>query len=490
MSPTEQKEFIIKQRSAGVPDEQILATIQSASQPAPQRSGAGEILPTAFSIGGAIGGGFAGALGGPLGAFAGGVAGATAGGALGETIQQGIEKKYGQRADFNVGQVAAQGAISGGLQVLGAGIAKLGGTALKVARPNLVQFVSKLSGYADDVVERALQRTPGAVEGVSRGEPALVNIVNRMATKVSQLGASALEESRTVVSNLNKLSVLPNLPGTTQSVLKNSFNFVNKITNELRTKYNIGVRGGQLMFDRANLPSNIVSGTDKATIQSAFNSVATIRENVSIKHIQSVLERLLVLRSKTPSGSPTGPETKRIVGVMIDNIVDFVERVPAGFGRGYVEYAQFLKQNLPKRVLINEAKELFGVTSKISAKTVSQIEKRLLQMYNTGNLAVRELAEKVGGEVGEDVGGTVAGTLINTGDQISVRAPQLTTRGLVEKAAEFVPRSIVKSYISTGTLSGDMLNNPVLKYAAKVMGISVKALIQEIANLSANKTTR
>lgn len=491
MTLEQQKQYITEQRKKGVSDSQIVAALNGQNQPGPQRSVAGELLPTAFSIGGGILGGIGGSLGGPAGTVAGGVAGAAAGGALGEAVQEGIERRYGQRSELNPGQIAAQGAISGGLQLAGAGIGKLAGFGLKVARPTLVSWTSKLSGYADDVVERALQRTPGAVTATKEGEPALRDIVVSTAKGVSDLAKKTVAETKETVANLNKVSVQQGLPGTKSSLLGESKNFVRQTVDALRSRYNIGVnREGELIFDRPNVPSNIVSASDKGAIQSAYDSIRSVTNNVSIRHVDAVLERLMVLRAKTPAGTPTGAETKAIISEMMDDVVDFLGSVPKGYGRGYPEYVQFLKDNLPKRVLINDAKELFGSSANLSPKEVSQIEKRLLQLYNTGNLAMREAAEEVGGEIGQDIVGTAAGTLIKTGDQMSVRAPNLTTRGLFEKAASALPRSIVRSYITTGKMTSEITGNPIVGFLVSATGLTAKAIMQEIANLAADKTVR
>lgn len=173
---------------------------------------------------------------------------------------------------------------------------------------------------------------------------------------------------------------------------------------------------------------------------------------------------------------------------MSDTVVDFVKSIPRGYGQGYAKYASFLEENLPKRIMISDAKEIFGGSEHLSPKEVSQITKRMLQLYNTGNLAVREFAENVGSTIKQDITGTSAGTLLKTGDQQSVRAPNLTARGFAEKAFNYIPREVVKKYIETGNLVGEF--STTVDTLAKVAGVSVKALMTELANLMSNKTTR
>ena len=76
------------------------------------------------------------------------------------------------------------------------------------------------------------------------------------------------------------------------------------------------------------------------------------------------------------------------------------------------------------------------------------------------------------------------------GEAISVRAPNLTRRGLVEKALEAIPRAALNNFVKTGKLTGELLNSKIVERTAKALGISVKALIQEMVNLAENKTTK
>lgn len=488
MNPQQQAQFIQQQRSQGISDDQILASLNQSSSPAPQRSGAGEILPTVFSVAGGIGGGALGSFGGPVGTFAGGVAGASAGGALGERIQQGIEQAYGQRQKINSGQIAAQGALSGVTQAVGGALFK--GASLvgsKVAKPVFLKVMSKLSGFDDNVLTKALTRSQGVVQGLREGESALKDVVIKTSEGVSNLAKETLKDSSRAIADFSKLAKITG-PGLKREILNTGKNFLKKTTDSLRANYNIGVRGnGELLFDRGERLSNIVTGGDKSTIQTAYNAIRTIPNKLNIPHVDSVLERLIVLRSKTPTGTPTGPETRRIVGEMSENVIDFVKSIPPTFGRGWGEYAQFLEQNLPKRVMISDAKEIFG-SGRLSPKEVSQVTKRVLQLFNTGNLAQREFAEQVGKQVGQEITETGAGTLMNTGGQVSVRAPQLTKEGAFTAIMQAIPNATIKQFVKTGQVTPELTGK--LGATANALGISVKALLQEFINMSANKTTR
>lgn len=493
MNTEQQKQYIIDQRNKGVSDEDIFQTITSQNTLPQQRSFSQELVPTAFSIGGGIVGGVVGAGAGGVGAIPGAAVGATAGGALGETIQQGIEKRFGQRQSYNTPQIVGQAAISGLTEGVGGLAFKGGQLALKASRPTIVKMLSKVSGFADEVVARALQRTPGAVEAIQQGEVALKDLVIRVNQGIQKLASQTLKESKAKIAEFSKMSTGgAGLPGTRRGLLEDALNFTQKTISSLRRNYNIGVnKEGILQFARNVLPSRIVSGSDKSAIQEGFNVINSIKNNTTINHIDAVLERLMVLKSKTPSGTPTGGETKKIIGEMLNNVVKFVQSLPKKpYGPTYSQYADFLKENLPKRVMLNEAKEIFGSTSNLSAREISKIETTLLQLYNSGKMAFREGVEKIGQEVGEDPLGTISGTLIKAGDEVSARAKNLTTRGIIEKVAEFIPREAVKGYIATGKITGGLLSNPTLKAIAKTTGLSIKALVQQVANLMANKTSR
>ena len=490
MTPQQQAQYIQQQRVAGVPDTAILANLKQQTQPqeALQRSGAGELLPAAFSVGGGILGAMGGSLAGPVGTVVGGVGGATAGGALGESIQQRIETGFGLRDKINVGQIAAQGAISGGTQLIAGGVLKVLGFTAQVAKPTLVKFLSKLSGYSDDVLQYTLQKTPGAIKGISQGEVALKDVVVATAQGLDDLAKTTLTESQKKVTEFSSKAIISG-QGAKSELLKQTKNFYTKTIASLRSKYKIGVdKYGDLLFDRPSDMSNIVSGGDRSAIQTALHAIRTINQNPTIKNIDSVLERLIVLRSKTPVGSPTGPETRAIIGDMSENVVQFVRSVPPSFGKGWAQYGLYLDDILAKRVMISDAKELFGRTKHLSPKEISQITKRMLQLFNTGNLAPREFAEEVGEKVGTEIVETSAGTLMSTGGMTSVRAPELTTPGIARQIVQYVPAKVVKTYVTTGKIIPEF--SGFIKKAAQIAGVSVKTLMQDIVNLQFNKTSQ
>lgn len=449
-----------------------------------QRSFAGEILPTAGAIGGGILGGIAGAAAAGVGAVPGAIAGAAAGGAGGEAIQQKIEKSFGQRQAMNPGQIAATGVTSAVLEATGAGIAKVAKPIAGAVRAPMVKLLSKFSGFTDDIVSKALSRSPGVVSTLQGGEKALNNIVSSANKKFFEFAGKELTKSKEVIAKIAKQESLGG-PGETASrnlLLTGARDFVAESAKKLRT-YNIGVKGnGTLLFDRVNKPSNIVAKADQSTIQEAFNRVVSIRENTSIPHIDAVHERLITLLKKTPAGSPTGAESKKIIQEFMGNIDNFVET-------NYPKYAEAIKENFTKRIFIAEAKDLLGDTANLGKKELAQLSKKMYQLYNTGNLPVREGMEAVGRATGEDVSGAAAGALMKAGEQFSVRAPQLTKRQIATKIVEYIPRKILTNFARTGAITGDLADNKVVEAISKITGISVKALIQEAVSLSQDKTS-
>lgn len=349
----------------------------------------------------------------------------------------------------------------------------------EVFKPTFVKGLSMISGFNENVLNSALSRTPGAVGTVAKGEVELNNIVQKTASNLSDYASKTLQNSKDTVSELTKLSGgMKGYPGTRAAIIREGRQFVSNITKNLRSEMNIGVKtDGSLLFSRPTMASNIVSRSDQSAIQDAFNLVKGIDKDTSIKNIDSVLERMISLKSKTPVGSPTGGETRKIIGGMMDEVVKFTKSL-SSFSPAYEKYAQFIEKNLQERVFINDAKELFGASKNLSPKEVTQITTRLLQMFNSGRTAIRGFADTVGSKVGTDLVGGAAGTLMNAGDQISIRAQNLTARGVAARVFEAVPRSLLKNYVATGHLS-----NPFIQSVLKTTGVASNVLIQELAKM-------
>lgn len=483
------KQYIIDQRKKGVSDVDIFNSLKkmnvpgiSASTEQPKRGFVGEILPTATGIAGGIIGGTLGSVGGPAGIFAGAVGGSTLGGALGETAQQSLEQVAGNRSQMKPGQIAAagltQGALEAGGGIIGQGLklgAKVVQPAIEASRRPIVNFISKMSGYAEDLVSRALERTPGVKATLKGGEESLNKIISSAVAKFHEISSATLEAAK---AQIKKLDALHSLGGKGQTASRNLLlgegkNFVRNTTSLLRDTHNIGVKSdGTLLFTRPVDPSRIVSAGEKNAIQEAFNVMRNIEKNTTISNIDSTLERMLVLQRKTPGGTPTGPETKAIIGDMINKVKEFAQK-------SYPQFADELEKNFQQRILISQGKEILGDSAHLSPEELSALTKKMLQLFNSGNLATRQAVEKIGGQTTQDVVGASAGALMKQGEQFSVRAQNLTRRGIIEKVFEYIPRNVVMNYIKTGKITGNLLENKVIKNLAKTAGLSVDGLLRE-----------
>lgn len=436
-------------------------------------------LPSAGAIVGGIAGGASGA---GFGSIATGALGAAGGHALGTEMRDAIQ---GRQTDYVETAKGAAGAAA--LQATGdgffAGVAKLG----RAISPSVAPLVGKLTGYGNSLMETAMQRSPQTVEAVKRGEQVLNENVKRTAVNLSSHAKEVFQSAKETVKMLSGSSGGgKGYPGTRQAILDEGTNFIDGITRSLRSEHNIGVsKTGALDFNRSTLPSNIVSGSDGKTIQDGYNLLKSITKDTTISNIDAVLERFMVLKSKTPAGTPTGAQTKAIIGDMMEKVQGFVKSL-GGISPAYEQYAQFLEHNLPQRVFINEAKDLFGATQHIGAEDIASLTKKTLAAFSSGNSAVKGFMEKIGATVGTDPVGAAAGSHINS-DQFSVRAPSLVNRSIIAKVAESLPRSLIKNYVATGNLLG-LETHPLLQKAANILGITTKAAAQILIDIITPKS--
>lgn len=494
------RQYILDERKKGTPDDVIFTNLKKMNAPevssfpeSPKRGLVGEVLPTVTGIAGGIIGGALGVPLGPPGIIGGAIVGSGAGGALGETAQQGLEQTFGKRKDISVGQIGAAGVtqavLEGGGQVLGRGL-KLGvekvvKPAVDAWRKPIVNLISNFSGYAEDVVTRAMQRTPGVVLSLQRGEKALNDIIKSTVTKFHEVSNAALKAAKT---KMKALDAKFSLGGRGQRasrnlVLTEARDFVGSTARVLRNEHDIGVtKGGTLLFERTSNPSRIVGVSEKNAIQESYNILNNIKKDTSISNIDSTLGRMIVLQRKTPNSTPTGPESKKVIGEMIGLLKDFAKKT-------YPQFAEEIEKNFKKRILISQGKEILGESANLSPKELSLLTKRILQIFNSGNLAMREAVETIGTKTEQDVVGAAAGTLMKAGEQVSVRAQNLTRRGIVEKVFEYVPRKMLVNYGITGKITGELANNASLKALAKTLGITVDALIREAVSASQNNLT-
>lgn len=491
------KQFILDERKKGTSDVEIYKKLQQMNAPeikqpsteGPQRGFVGSILPVGSSIVGGIVGGAAGAPAGPAGVFGGAVLGAGLGQALGETAQQGLEEIAGDRQGLNTGQIAAGGVTGAGTELIGGALIKGVGAVAKPAmnalREPVVKFFTKFSGFAQDVVEKALTRSPGVVSALTRGEKALNDIITSANTKFHIFAKDTLAAAK---ARIKQLDTQLSLGGRGEPVgrvlqLKEANDFVGTAKAILRSEHNIGVtENGTLLFERVSNPSRVVSKSEQSAIQQSYGLLNGIRKDTSIKNIDSMIERMIVLSRKTPAGTPTGPESKAVINQMINQAKVFAKKI-------YPQFADEIERNFAQRMAINQGKELLGDTAYLSPLELSKLTKRMLQIFNSGNLPVRQSTEAIAQTTGEDIVGGAAGALIKAGDQISQRAPILTTRSAITKVVEAIPRVILENYAKTGKITGGFTTNPTVVKTAKALGITVDTLFREAVAIMQNNTT-
>ena len=472
----------------------------------------GNLLPAAFAVGGGIIGGIAGAPAAGIGAIPGAIAGATGGAAIGETIQQGIEKSFGEREKLDIGQIGFTGLVGGITEATGVAALKVGKLALTPlltkSKPLFTKALSAISGYDNVVLQEALKRGRGTVDAIKRGGDALSDIVVRSAKGLNDYAKKSLATAKATIKRFDEalgqgqpISVEDLTTRINQKLEGANIGVTAKESPDVLAMREQGIsedvikrtlgetkgEGVELAFNRPVKPSRIVSTSEQGAIKEAHSALSSISENQSIEHIDAVFEKLLVLKSKTPSGSPTGAETKALIGEMIDELQDFV-KMSGTTNKAYADYAKFLESNLRERVFITEMKELFGNTAHPSPKEISTISVRLLQMFNQGRGAIKGAVSELGKEVGEDITGTVSGAIIQAGDRISVRAVGLTRRRVVEQILQAVPRAMLKDYIATGKYAV-LEQHPVIKKLAQTLGVTTKILIQDIVQSVQDKGT-
>lgn len=474
------RQYAIEARKKGVSTNEIYATLKANGvfdALSSRRSFVQELLPTAGMI---VGGKF-------------GVPGAAIGGALGEAAQQSIERVAGQRKAFDPGQIAQAGITGGTLQIGAEALPLAAKGIISPLRQPIVRTLSKLSGYAKPIVEKALARTPGVVAAVKEGEEVLSNIIRSSAKKFSAFANKSLTKHKTAVEGLVERSIPKNAP----AILKD---MVEKIDNVLTEQHNIPIQNGalqfageqtqeaairqgnRLFFPKVDRPSRIVPVAERGSITEAYNLTRALIKNPSIQNIDSVHERLLVLSSKTPAGTPTGSETKAV----INSIIKEVENMA---GNLYDDYGKLLSQNKENRIFITQGREIFGDTANPSPKEVDKIKTFLLRIYNTGKGETLGFAERTGAKFGEDITGAVAGTKIQAG--IGANLQGVTTiGGILQKIVGDIPNVVIRNYAARGTLSQGLENHPLLRALSKATGITIKSLAAETANLLEAKQKR
>lgn len=449
-------------------------------KPPLRRSMLGEVIPTGTAIAGQI-------VGGRLG----GLPGASAGGAIlggaGEALQQGIEKMTGEREKFDPSQIITTAAISGvspgASKGLGLAVKPLQPAAKATAnfiRPKIINTLTYLSGYGREVVENALKRTPGAIEAITGGEKTLTSMVKR---SIATMAKKSGEISAAFGKELNEIAKNESLGGLGQTAsrklqLDEVGDFMRSAIRVLRGN-KIGVTKNGLLFEgtESKAGSRITSAAEQKNIKTAFKELSTILKNTSVKNVEQVLENIRALKKFDTS-------TGRQASIVVQEIFEEAEKVAMKL---YPKLGELRARYGTDRQMIEEGKDLFGKNFQPDAQDVSRVTKRLFDLYTTGNLEMRESAKKVGKVIGEDITGTVAGAIMKVDDAFSFRAKNLGVRGVIEKAIDLIPRTLIDNYVATGKITGSLLEHEAIKQIANALGVTTNAAAQWALNIAANK---
>jgi hypothetical protein len=365
---------------------------------------------------------------------------------------------------------------------------------IPVVKKFLVQKMADFSGYPSKMLETALQRGGGVKQGITKGEPVLADAVLKTVRGVQDYANKTVQESKVLVNKLGKETAKVDLRGPLGEAIDDyGDDFVSKLSSSFRDKYNIGFnKNGTLLFNRANKPSNIVSKAEQDTIQEVYNMAKSISDNINVGNIDAKMERMITYLTKTSAGTPTGPETKKIVSGIIKDVVDHVKKVGDLIPEypEFKQYADYLEGSATTRGLINDMKEIFGDTSHPSASDLSKITTRVLQVFNQGKLALKEgvgdvvglegILKKIGSDT--DLIGKSAGVIMKSGEEVSARALQLTKRELFNKVVEYIPRKTIQAYVKSGNLV-DLSKNPIIKKIAETLRISAIQVVNNIAKV-------
>jgi len=197
-------------------------TAPSSAAPAPQRSPqrdwvdtAASWIPTVAGAAGGLAGGATGLFGAGVGALPGAVGGAAAGGALGRGVEEAIEK-YRHPDQHNLislgtlKNMALEGAVQGGSELVGAGVGKvLGATGKAVYRKMLKPSISaRLAERAPEIVETGLREgvNPFAPKSLAKVEPTIQDLNAQVEGIVGSTGSAPVAHPLPVARRLQRVA--------------------------------------------------------------------------------------------------------------------------------------------------------------------------------------------------------------------------------------------------------------------------------------------
>jgi hypothetical protein len=303
--------------------------------------------------------------------------------------------------------------------------------------------LSKLSGYPEGVVERALSKTPGTKVVLDGREESLNNIIKDTIKGANKYRSDLV---KSYGRELNKISSLQSLGGKGQTasravLLRENKNFISATNRTLR-KFGIGVRkGGELVFERpvetGKASSQIISSSEMSNIQKAYNELLKIEKDTSVKNVDKIAQNINAL---IKFDTPKATRTSVVISGMSDKVDDFIKTSYPDLGRLRDKYA------VSKSVL-SELESVFGKNLKPSTDIIRNSTKRVLQIFNEGELPRRMALESVGPEFGQDIVGAAVGQIIGREAPTSAKVASFSQRGILEKIVEAIPRAALKAEI-------------------------------------------
>lgn len=402
----------------------------------------------------------------------------------------------GAQTQGDEGAMTTTGVLSGALRAPGA-IAQI-----PAVKNTLLKAFGFFSGYPKSWLEEALKRAPATVEATKEGVSHLQRMVREAFPKFRQFVGNFMKEGQQYVNKLSSSVASSGAdPSKTPEGMAAAKNFVTNVINGLEKNFKIGFEptDGKLVFNRQVNSSNIMSGPDQNTIQAAFGELKKL-QNISISNIDSVYESIVSLIRKTPGGSPTGPETKKVLEGMLGELLNFTRALgsaakgdAAGIGQQaislrlpqeYAQYAAYKTNSLVTRTWINNIEKTFGFTTEHpNVKEEEGALTRMLQAFNENRGPTRSAAEAVGTAVGADFKGSSAGVRLNAASEpVTMRATGLSNRNALAKILEAIPRSLVRNYVKTGSLSL-LSGHPVIQGVAQLLGASAADIAKEIGSM-------
>jgi hypothetical protein len=427
-----------------------------------------EILGNVLPIGGAILGGVFGAGVGALvpgtnltGAseVAGGAVGAAAGGAIGEAAQQRIENLMGTRKSPDFGQIGTTGLFSG--------VADLGGELIAPVAKLGVKAISFLGNVPEELLMNSIKNPQAYVPGFKGGQEFLTQVVKNVGDSLGKYS----DNLSTRFGAMLKPIANNTIKGGGEAVT----GLVDRVTS-LLTERNIvpsgmGTTTKQFIGDlplnfEGKTPSAIIQGGERKAIQTAYNLINGLREEIpTASKLNAVYTTLGQLRDFTQAG---GDMSKEIIGRMYHEVGTFIENQMS-------ELAKLREVIKPSEQLLSNIREIIPQKAgkNMTAQEIDAAKEALLSLVSrTGSeakKAVEEYGKQIGSNIMQDVGGAkLAGVKLEG----MAKLPPGSASQLISKFVRLIPQEIAKlpvRFAGATELIGKLVNNGLSEDAVKAV---------------------